>query len=148
MQIMMRCACCFLAALFYSITSNQPRRTILLSSLIAFMGYGIFELLNGTTLAYFFATLAISVLAEICARLTRTIATLYNVSALIPLVPGVGLYRTMRFIVERNLQMASQVGVETLMGIFAIALAISLSSVLFSNLRKNNDARERGEENP
>lgn len=145
MQIVLRCTFCFLAALFYSITSNQPKRTVILSSLIAFAGYAIFELLNETALAYFFATLAISVLAEICARLTRTIATLYNVSALIPLVPGVGLYRTMRFIVERNLQMASQVGVETLMGIFAIALAISLSSALFSNLRKNNDARERGD---
>ena len=110
------------------------------SGLIGTAGYVVFVLLSQTTMAYFFGTLIIAILCEIAARLLKKTSTLFLISALIPIVPGIGLYRTMRYLVENNMSMAAQVGSETLMGVCAIALAITVSSIIFSNiLRKDGN---------
>ncbi|MBQ6951014.1 MAG: threonine/serine exporter family protein [Clostridia bacterium] len=127
---------CALAAFFFALLLNQPRKTMLFSALFAGLGYGIFLLLGQSTLGYFCATLFIGVACEICARLMKKISTLFITSALIPLVPGVGLYRTMRYLVQGEYHMAISCGTDTLMGICAIALGITISSVLFANIRK------------
>lgn len=128
----------FAAAACFSVLLCQPRGTICVSSLIAAAGYGLFLLLGQTTAGYFFATLLIAVCCEICARILKRAATLFITSALIPLVPGVGLYRTIRYIVEGEYNQALSVGTSTLMGICAIALGITFSSLFFANLHKKN----------
>lgn len=127
---------CAAAAFFCALLLNQPKKTMPLSSLIAGLGYGFFLLLGQSALGYFFATLFIGIACEVCARLTKKISTLFITSALIPLVPGVGLYRTMRYLVEGEYTMAASCGAETLMGICAIALGVTISSILFANFRR------------
>lgn len=140
MSIYMQFAACFVATMFFSILLNQPSKTMVFSGLIGTAGYVVFVLLSQTTMAYFFGTLIIAILCEIAARLLKKTSTLFLISALIPIVPGVGLYRTMRYLVENNMSMAAQVGSETLMGVCAIALAITVSSIIFSNiLRKDGN---------
>ena len=129
-------AACFAAAVGFSLMLNQPRGTILVSSLVAAAGYGMFLLLGQSTAAYFFATLLIAVSCEICARIMKKVATLFLTSALIPLVPGVGLYRTMRYIVEGAFDQAVKTGTDTLLGIFASALAVIISSLFFVNFHR------------
>ena len=123
---------CAVAAAAFSVLMHQPRRTIPVSSLIATAGYGIFLLLGKTTLAYFGATMVIGICCEICARVMKRTATLFVTGAIIPLVPGVGLYNTMRHVVEGNYHEAVNVGAATILGICGIALAITMSSVLVS----------------
>ena len=125
---------CFAASICFSLMLNQPKRTILISAVVATGGYGLFMLLNQTTVAYFAATMLIAVLCETFARIMKKVTTLFLTSSLIPLVPGIGLYRTMRYIVEGDYSQALHVGIATIMGICAIALAITFSSVLFSNI--------------
>lgn len=140
MSIYMQFAACFVATMFFSILLNQPPKTMVFSGLIGTAGYVVFVLLSQTTMAYFFGTLIIAILCEIAARLLKKTSTLFLISALIPIVPGIGLYRTMRYLVENNMSMAAQVGSETLMGVCAIALAITVSSIIFSNiLRKDGN---------
>ena len=129
-------ASCALAAFFVALLLNQPKNTLLHSALIAGAGYAIFMLLGQGTLGYFFATLFIGIACEVCARLMKKIATLFITSALIPLVPGVGLYNTMRHLVQGNVSNAVSCGTDTLMGICAIALGITFSTVIFSNIRR------------
>ena len=126
---------CAVAAAAFSVLMHQPRRTIPVSSLIATAGYGIFLLLGKTTLAYFGATMVIGICCEICARVMKRTATLFVTGAIIPLVPGVGLYNTMLSVVEGDYAHAVNTGAGTLLGICGIALAITLSSVLFSAFR-------------
>lgn len=126
----------FLAAFFFSLLFNQPNGTHCISAAIAAVGYALFLVMEQTTLAYFCAALLISIACEICARLLKKVATMFTTSALIPLVPGLGLYRTIRCLVEQSWEQAAQLGVNTLMGIFAIALAITFSALLFANLHK------------
>ena len=121
---------CALAASCFSVLMHQPWRTIPVSSLIATAGYVVFLLLGKTTLAYFGATLVIGVCCEICARIMKRTATLFVTSAIIPLVPGIGLYNTMLYVVEGNYSKAVNTGAATVLGICGIALAITMSSVL------------------
>ena len=111
---------------------HQPWRTIPVSSLIATAGYVVFLLLGKSTLAYFGATLVIGVCCEICARIMKRTATLFVTGAIIPLVPGIGLYNTMLYVVEGNYSKAVNTGAATVLGICGIALAITMSSVLVS----------------
>lgn len=127
---------CSLAAFFFSLLLNQPRNTMVISGLIAGAGYFVFLLVGQGTAGYFFASLFIGISCEVCARLMKKVATLFITSSLIPLVPGVGLYRTMRHLVQGEYSLAASSGTETLLGICAIALGITFSALIFSNIRK------------
>lgn len=130
---------CFFAAFAFSMLMNQPRSTMPVSSLIAVAGYGVFMLLGRGVLAYFLATILIGLSCEICARLMKRTATLFFTGAIVPLVPGVGLYNTMRYCVEADYSKAVSTGVVTLLAICGIALAVTITSVIFSSFaaRKN-----------
>ena len=135
---------CLVASASFSVLMHQPLKTVPVSCLIATAGYIVFLLLSQTTLAYFVATLLIGVCCEICARLMKRAATLFVTSAIVPLVPGVGLYNTMRHVVDGDYTQAVNVGAATILGICAIALAITMSSVLFSAFRGNKPKKEPG----
>ena len=134
MSLTMQIIGCFFGTVFFCVLLNQPVKTMLYSGIIGTLGYIVYVQLNQSTVAYFFATLTIAILSEIAARFFKKAATLYLVSALIPIVPGIGLYRTMRYLVEDNTSMAAQVGIETLMGVCAIALAITFCAIIFANI--------------
>ena len=123
---------CFFAAMTFSVLFNQPWQTLVVSSLIATLGYGLFLLMGKSTTAYFCASLLIGLLCEISARLMKRAATLFISGAIVPLVPGVGLFNTMRYVVDREYGQAVNTGAATLLAICGIALAITLSSVIFS----------------
>jgi len=123
---------CGAAAAAFSVLLHQPKSTIPVSSFVAMAGYSVYLLLGRTTTAYFLATLLIGLCCELFARIMKRVATLFVTGAIVPLVPGVGLYNTMRYVVEGDYGKAVQMGAATVLGICAIALAITLSSVLFS----------------
>lgn len=132
MSPLMQLLACLVATVAYSALVKLPRRAVLATTLIAGAGYGLFLLLEKNAIAYFLATLLIGVSSEICARLMHRTATLFMTAAIIPLVPGVGLYRTMRYIVEGDEGMAVTTGTETILGLCGIALAMTVSTVIFS----------------
>ncbi len=136
---------CIVASASFSALMHQPLRTMPVSALIAAAGYSVFLLLSKTTLAYFLATLLIGICCEICARLMKRAATLFVTGAIVPLVPGVGLYNTMRYVVEGDYRQAMNVGAATILGICGIALAITMSSVLFSAFHARKRRKEAAE---
>ncbi len=127
---------CYFAALFFSALMNQPRSTMPVSALIAAAGYAVYLLLGRSVLAYFLATILIGLSCEVCARLMKRTATLFFTSAIVPLVPGVGLYNTMRYVVEGQYSQAMTTGLFTLLAICGIALAVTITSVLFSSFKE------------
>lgn len=133
MSLWMQLIACFFAAFFFSMLMNQPIKTTLASSLIATAGYALFMALGMGVLAYFGATVLIGLSCEICARLMKRTATLFFTGAIVPLVPGVGLFNTMRYVVEGNYSKAASTGAFTLLAICGIALAVTITSVLFSS---------------
>lgn len=120
---------CFLATLFFSIIMNSPKRAILWSSLIAAAGYIIYlesSAVYGELFGYFLGTLIIASFGELCARKIKMPATIFIFPGIVPLVPGLGLYRMMLAFVQNDIGRALEVGVSTIFiaGVMAISMAV------------------------
>lgn len=120
------------AACFFGLMLHQPKSTLLFSSLIGLLGYLVFQLAGGGLFAYFVSGLVVGNLCELVARVAERTATLFLISSIIPTVPGLGLYRSMMALSENRLDLALRTGLDTIGGIGAIALALTLAAMIFS----------------
>lgn len=94
---------------------------------------GVF--LPGKFLPCLLAAAIASLYAEIMARIKRAPSTIYQLPAIIPLVPGSTLYYTMSHLVVSDWQGMARYGLETLWFTLAIAAGITFSWALFYALR-------------
>ncbi len=78
--------------------------------------------------ALFIASIIIAVLSEVFARWMKCPVTTFLLCALIPLVPGGGMYYTMLEVVKDNIDGALSMGVETLMQACSIVLGCTFAS--------------------
>lgn len=63
---------------------------------------------------YFIATVVISVYSEIMARVCKVPVTLFLTTAVLPLVPGGGMYYTMEYCVRGETSLFAETGLHTL----------------------------------
>lgn len=82
-------------------------------------------------LAYFCATLVASLYSEIMARVRKFPATAYLVISAFPLLPGAGIFYTMRCAVSGDMQGVISQGVNTLAIAGIMAVGILITSTLF-----------------
>lgn len=124
---------CLPAAAFFAFLFHVPRRAIAVSALLGGLGYLIYDitapLLNSSMGGYFLGTLFMAVCSEILARVMKMPATVFVIAAIIPLVPGVGLYTTMMYLIQGQTQEAGQTGISTILAIIAMAMALVLTSI-------------------
>lgn len=125
---------CTIAVIFYALLMNSPRRSILYAAGISGLGYIIFDLMRlvitNEIAGYFTATLFIAIFGELLARLKKMPSTIFIFPAIIPLVPGVGLYQTMLKLVQNEYKEALTKGVQTLFIAGSIAVAIAIINIL------------------
>ncbi|EDS76734.1 membrane protein [Clostridium novyi A str. 4552] len=76
----------------------------------------------------FIASLVISIYSEIIARIFKAPVTIFLVAALLPLVPGAGMYYTMYQSIIGNATKSLSLGIETIFSAGAIAIATMLVS--------------------
>ena len=85
----------------------------------------------------FLATVAVALLAEIFARMFKAPATVFLITGIIPLVPGGGLYYTMDALIDGNMALFAEKGIEAAGIAGAIAAGSSLVRILPKRKRKN-----------
>ncbi|NLM86419.1 MAG: threonine/serine exporter [Clostridiales bacterium] len=134
MDSLIQALACMAAATCFGLLLRQPKNTLFFSAIIGFLGYAVFQLAGEDLLAFFLTGLVVGILSELAARAVERTATLFLISSIIPTVPGLGLYRTMMALSENNLELATKIGFETLAGIGAIALALTVAAVFFSTI--------------
>lgn len=131
MQYFMPCVYAFAACAAFSIVFNMRGKTLLFASLGGALGWLVY-LLSGSAqndiLQFFFATIAISVYSEMMARIHKAPVTGYLLVALLPLVPGGGIYYTMEYCIIGNTDMFLETGLHTLGIAGALAMGILLVS--------------------
>ena len=91
------------------------------------MGWGFyrgFALGAGIVAGTFISALMIMLMARVLAVIRRAPVTVFLVSGIIPIVPGVGIYYTSYYLIMNELSMASAKGMETLKLSVAICLGI------------------------
>jgi len=118
----------------FGITFNIRGKNLIFSAIVGGISWGTYlfclELNTSIIFAYFASSIVLTICSEIFARLLKTPVTSILISGLIPLVPGSGIYYTMYYILEKDIENAVSKGAETLF----IAMALSFGIVIISSL--------------
>lgn len=119
----------------FALLLHAPKRAWIPAAAIDAVGYviywGLLRLGTGEPPAIFLAAMAASMLAQLCARRMRMIATIFVSLSIVSLVPGLGLYRCMELIGQGQHAAGLQAGVAAMISILMIALGLAVGSFLF-----------------
>lgn len=119
----------------FSVLVSVPRRALWASALVGGVAAVVFA--AGTSLglpgaaAAGFGALFAGVASEGIARTLRVPATVFLLPGLIPLVPGVTVYKAMSAFTQNRIQAGVAAGVETFLWAGAIAIGVGLAAAVF-----------------
>ena len=116
----------------FAIFMHAPKRAWLPASAIGGVSYALYWALLQfgayEPLSIFLGALLGSVLGQMCARRMRMIASIFILLAMIPLVPGLGLYRCMAFLAQGLYTEGVKAGVGAMVDIVMIAFDLGVGS--------------------
>lgn len=131
-----------LASLGFAILFNIRGDKLITASFIGGVGgityYICVQLGYSQVVALFIASMIISIFSEVFARILKCPVTTFLICALIPLVPGGGMYYTMLAVVRNQIDVAINTGVDTIIQACSIVIGCMLVS---SCLRMINQFR-------
>ncbi len=133
----------FIATLGFGIVFNIKGKNLFFAALggtIAWFFYSLLLKFNIYSVnALFISSLIFSTYSEIMARILKTPVTTLVICALIPLVPGSGMYYTMLESIQGNISKSLEIGLTTLSQAGALAVGIIFVSSItrFINAAKN-----------
>lgn len=108
---------------------------------LGFLILYVFSLYGQSILGTFVASLLIGVIGEILSVKFKTPSTVFITPAIIPLVPGAGMYYTMLHFVNEDFQQMISTGSDTVFIAGSIAMGIlvgSISSRSVKRMRRHN----------
>ena len=135
LQGFIKLASSFVGTLGFAIFMHAPRKAWLPASAIggvayllywALLQFGLYE-----PIAIFVGAFLGSILGQYCARRMQMIASIFVLLSMIPLVPGLGLYRCMRFLAQEMYSAGADAGVRAMVDIVMIALGLAMGSFIF-----------------
>lgn len=130
------CLYAFLACVGFCFVFNIHGPGILIcggGGALGWLVYLLVELITpNVILCFLLAAIAITLYSELMARIRRCPVTSYLIIALLPLVPGGGIYEAMRYCVQGDTQLFLAALVRT----FGIAGALALGAVLGSSVMR------------
>ena len=119
----------------FAIFMHAPKRAWLPASAIGGAAYVLYWVLLQfgvyEPLSIFLGALLGSLLGQYCARRMRMIATIFLLLAMIPLVPGLGLYRCMSYLAQEMYSAGADAGVRAMVDIVMIAFGLGIGSYVF-----------------
>jgi uncharacterized membrane protein YjjB (DUF3815 family) len=133
-----------IATLAFGIIFNIRGKKLVFASLGGGISWAVyllsFRLFSSMIFAYFLAASIVTLYSEIMARVLKAPVTTFVICAIIPVVPGGGMYNTMLESVKGNVQTALSTGVETITIAGAIAVGIlfisTIVKIIFINKNK------------
>lgn len=125
----------FVGTLGFAIFMHAPKRAWLPASAIGGAAYLLYWALLQTgmyePMAIFIGALLGSVLGQYCTRRMQMIASIFVLLSMIPLVPGLGLYRCMHFLAQEMYSAGADAGVRAMVDVVMIALGLAVGSFIF-----------------
>ncbi|MBU3216182.1 threonine/serine exporter family protein [Clostridium estertheticum] len=130
----------FLSSLCFGVLFNIRGKNLIIASLgggLAWLTYLISGRLQPSLVfSLFLASMVGSIYSEIMARLYKNPVTMFVICAIIPLVPGGGMYYATLEAVKGNFTVALTKGAETLFSAGAIAVGIVLVASISTIFKK------------
>ncbi len=127
----------FIATVGFAIFLNSPKSTLFASGLVGALGWTLYYyFINWTSndvLSNFLATLVVSLGSEIFARKLKQPAIIFVIPGIIPLVPGLGMYNTMLYLIQQDYDNGISKGFNVLFVAGAISLGVLVVSSLFKS---------------
>lgn len=149
MPIYMHFLCSTIATIGFSVFLNAPKSALIPAGLTGGIGWSVYYFLihtiNNDIFSNFLAAALVALISEILARKLKYPAILFVIPGIIPLVPGLGMYNTMLYLVQSNYQLAISKGANVLfiggaisLGVLAVtSLARTLNIVSLTKIHKN-----------
>ena len=133
----------FISTIGFSIFFHVQRKHLFICGSIGAFGWLLYLLINdyahSSVLASFIAALVVTALSYILAKQRKTPITVFLIAGIIPLVPGLGLYRMMAALLDENYSLALDYATLTfeISGVIAGAIVIiSLLPLLWRRPKK------------
>lgn len=146
-QALIKLVSSFLGTLGFAIFMHAPKRAWLPASAIGGVAYLLYWVLLQFSvyepLAIFIGALLGSVLGQYCARRMQMIASIFVLLSMIPLVPGLGLYRFMRYLGQEMYSAGAAAGVHAMVDVVMIALGLAVGSFLFRMVVRAQQVKRR-----
>ncbi len=131
----------FFATAAFAILFYLPRKFLLHAGATGSLGWFIYlislEFLSDKILATLTATLIVALISHILARVYKSPVTMFLIPGVIPFVPGAGMYKIVRSIVDGNTGSTTYYFFETLQIAGAIALGIFIIDTFFRKRTKS-----------
>ncbi len=128
MEFILEMFYCFAATFCFALIMNAPKKSLVLSSSVASVGYVIYtylQLYHSPMLGFFLGTFFVAASGEIFARRLKMPATIFIFPGVIPIVPGLGLYETILALVQDDIFLAVEIGARTILNIGCMAIAMA-----------------------
>jgi len=118
----------------FAMLVHVPRRALPVTGLIAALSYlvywGALRIGLSDPTSIFLGSLFGSVTGQFCARKLKIIGTVFLMSAIVPVVPGLGLYRMMAFLGQNKISEGAGMGIQAMITIAMIALGLGAGAVV------------------
>jgi len=130
-----QCVLCFAGCIGFSILFNIHDLGVFICALgatLVWVVYGVAETITGSAImGYFWGAVFASIYSEIMARIRKFPAITYLVISIFPLIPGAGVYYTMNYAVQGDMERFASQGMYTaaIAGIMAIGILLVSTSV-------------------
>ncbi|MDO4289486.1 MAG: threonine/serine exporter family protein [Eubacterium sp.] len=135
MELLRACFYAFASAVAFGIVFNQRGKTLIIAGVGGALGWliyaGLATTFDSEIPRYFLAGIGIAFYSESAARIFKAPAIVYLAAALIPLVPGGGIYYTMEYCVAGDVDASLATGLHTLGIAGALAMGVIIVSSFF-----------------
>lgn len=125
----------FFAVVTIAVLNGVPKKYLLYSGTVGAAGWAVYLLMQymeiNEAVAMFLATLVVAIVSHVYARLLKAPVTLFLVCGILPLVPGVAMYRVVYYLLISDTVTAGHYAVTTASVTGAIALAVFFVDTVF-----------------
>lgn len=140
MNYVLQLAAAFSGSMGFALLFQVRRGKLLLTSLGGLLAWAVYLALRPVmpqdVPRFFVASVVLTIYAEILARVVKCPATLFLVTAAVPLIPGGSLYNTMRYFVQGDFAASSSQGLNTILLALAIAAGMIVPMSMFQLVRR------------
>lgn len=124
------CLCSFVACVAFTLVFNIHGMGKLICGVGGALGWLIYLLAGSSIFAAFVSSAVLGLYSEVMARLRRCPVTGYLLVALLPLVPGGGIYFAMSYCMAGDIPLF----LNTLLHTFGMAAALAVGAMMTSSL--------------
>ena len=124
----------FFGAVGFAMLVHVPKRSWFVSGLIAAFSYLVYWVFLRVGLSdptsVFLGSFLGSIAGHLCARKMKIIGTVFLMSAVVPVVPGLGLYRMMAFFGQGRISDGADMGTHAMITVAMIALGLGAGALI------------------